>query len=370
MSRERRPFRMSRVVLMLVTLLPAQVVAAQRAGVRLEPVAEIRPEEGTGGALGNVSGLVVRRDGSVLVAEQSPARIIEFAADGSFRRLVAREGSGPGEVRMPQIALASDTLVVFDPPAARVSWISPAGRVLRSVQVPVTAQGGAVWTTQRGEVLLEAHFVLPDRSRNAYRIAATGRIDTVRWFANPDDDLAIDWQGPGWRLRGRTPFAPSGVATFDPMGRLILGGSRRSRWVIVSGADTVGRVSLSSDTPAIRPAIRDSVWEEWYGRLPKNLPKLDDVVTKRRFPTRLPPWVSLDVDAGGLWWVGRPDGTGTLDRWDLVDHGRTLGTVRVPAPLIQRRIAGPVVAYGNPMVGMLHETPTGLPWIGVYRLRR
>lgn len=362
--------RRPQAVPLALMLLVGPTVAAQRASVRLEPVREIRPEEGSLAALGNVSGMVVRNDGSVLVAEKSPARIIEFAADGSFRRIIAREGSGPGEVRMPQVALVGDTLVVFDPPAARVSWISPAGRILRSLQVPVTAQGGSVWTTQRGDVLLEAHFVLPDQSRNAYRIAASGRVDTVRWMPTTANDLAINWRGPGWVLRGQTPFAPPGVATFDPMGRLIVGGSRESRWAIVVGTDTAGRVVLSLDRPVIRPTIRDSVWDEWYRRLPKNLPGLDEVVKKSRLPTVLPPWVSLDVDAGGLWWIGRPGATGVLDRWDVVDAGKVIGTVRVPAPLIQRRNQGPVVAFGSSMAAMLHEDSAGLPWIGVYRLRR
>ncbi len=368
-GRKYRPVLVASGILVAVGNGPGHAVAAQGA-VRLEPLTEIRPKEGSIGALGNVSGLAARSDGSVLVAEQSPARIVEFDADGSFRRVIARDGSGPGEVRMPEIALMGDTLVVFDPPAARVSWFDPDGRVLRSLPVPVTMQGGSVWTTRRGEVLLEANFVLPDRSRNVYRIDASGRADTVRWIPNLNNDLAMNWRGPGWALRGRTPFAPSGVATFDPLGRLILGGTRESRWAILVGTDTVGRVVLSFDTPAIRQGIRDSVWDEWYGRIPKTLPKLDDVVKKSRFPTVLPPWVSLDVDAGGLWWIGRPDETGMLGRWDIVERGKVIGTVHVPAPMVQRRNQGPVVAYGSPVVAILHEAPSGLPWIGVYRLRR
>lgn len=357
------------IVASIALLAPPRIVGQSPATIWLERVGVIRPAV-PNESLGNVTGLVVLSDSTVVVAEQFPSRVARYDRSGRLIHVVMADGEGPGETRAPHLAVSNDTLVVFDPDLQRLTWLAKDGTLLTSLRLAVTMHGGGVWTTRRGEVLVQADYPSPAGGHNALRLSRTGVIDTVDWASTHAEDLAIDWKGPGWSVRGRTPFAPVGQATFDPLGRLVVGGTRRSLWHVIAGLDTVSVVRFPDRRKPIDPAVRDSAWDAWYGRLPKALPELDRVVTKDRFPTTLPPWVSLDIDARGLWWIGRPGPDGEVAAWDVAELGRIIGRVQAPDRLLIRRAGGPVAAYGDGVVAFLHEAADGEPWIGVYAVRR
>jgi hypothetical protein len=339
---------------------------------RLDLVHAIRPSDQSTGSLGNVIGIAVLPDGSVYVAESDPAHITLYGSDGNFMRTMMGNGEGPGETRFPEISVRGDTLIAYDPHLGRLTRMAPDGRLLDERRIDIGAEG-RIWTTNDGRILLDLVNARGPWDGNALRLAPNGHVDTVRWQHPPAEDLVIQWNGPGWDLRGRSPFSPRGIATFDPAGRLVIGGSKRSRWVVVSGVDTVQTVTVPDREIPIAKQVRDSVWTAWYAQLiPKKdkLPHLDEVVREDRIPTALPPWVTFDVDRNGMWWIGRPGADGVLASWDVISNGSLVGHAVVPTRIVDGRLLSPIMNFGKSYVALLHEDRNGAPWIGVYRVVR
>ena len=86
-------------------------------------------------------------NGLLLVADQGPRQIRLFD-EGDHVRTFGREGEGPGEYRSLRSVgrLAGDTLVVFDPQGQRITWLLPAGQVVRTV--PLTEWSSALEALQ------------------------------------------------------------------------------------------------------------------------------------------------------------------------------------------------------------------------------
>lgn len=322
--------------------------------------------------LGNVQGIAVREDGSAYVAEHDPPRVTLYDRTGAFARVVMRSGDGPGETRYPEITMQADTLVVYDPRQGRLSRIAPNGRLLdeRRLDVNISTHISA---SDDGHILLLAGRNSNGWDNNAVRVASNGSIDTLHWMHPKSEDLAFIWEGPGWDLVGDMPFSPHGVAIFDPAGRVVIGGTRRSHWVVQAGPDTVQTVTMPDRPLPIARNARDSTWAAWYGRLSAKkakLPNLDAVVREDRIPTTLPPWVTFHIDRRGEWWIGRPGPDGVLASWHIVTNGRLVGHVPVPARVVDVFGAGSMLSFGKDVVAMLHEDEDGVPWIGVYRIVR
>ena len=339
---------------------------------RLQLMHSIRPAEGTPGMLGNVQGIGVREDGSAYVAEQNPPRVTLYDRSGAFARVVMKNGDGPAETRYPEITMQAETLVVYDSRQGRLSRIAPNGRLLGERRLDVNP-GTHISASDDGRILLLAGRNSNGWDNNAVRIGPNSTIDTLHWMHPKSEDLAFIWEGPGWVLVGNTPFSPHGVAIFDPSGRVVIGGTRRSRWVVQAGRDTVQTVTLPDHPLPIARNVRDSAWATWYGRVAANkakLPNLDAVVREDRIPTTLPPWVTLHIDRLGEWWIGRPGPDGGLASWDIVSNGRVVGHVPVPARVVDVPGSGSMLSFGKDVVAMLHEDEDGVPWIGVYRIVR
>jgi hypothetical protein len=170
---------------------------------------------------------------------------------------------------------------------------------------------------------------------------------------------------------GEAPFSPRAAIAFDPEGRLVLGGTRKSRWFLQSGKDTIRTVVLSDVARPIAATVRDSVWGEYVKRLNHSFQSFDVVVRKDRIPATLPSWVSLDVAADGTWWIGRPGPNGELASWDLVKGQGIIASVAVPKSILNAHAnIGYLYSLRGDVVALLHEGSSGVPWIGVYRLSK
>lgn len=111
------------VIRRLVSLvLAASVASCGSDGTEVERLPELvvtrstafGAEEGDG-ALSNVWGVAVSRDGRVFLSEPQFARVVEFNADGTFSRVVGGRGDGPGEFRIPGgLSWRGDSLAVTD----------------------------------------------------------------------------------------------------------------------------------------------------------------------------------------------------------------------------------------------------------------
>ncbi len=327
----------------------------------------IRPIEGTEGVIGDVSSLAVTRSGVVYVAEYKTPRVTRYDAGGKFVTAVMRSGEGPKETREPMITLQGDTLVVFDGMLHRLSRISPTNVVMNSRALNVEAGSTPVATTHDGSILIEAGFDLPGTNRSAARVSPSGRVDTLAWNERFSDQQFVNWMYPGGGILGG-PFTAAPSAAFDPTGRIVVGGSRASRWVVLSGKDTVQRVVLPDHPVTIPRAVRDSAWDAFLARFVSN-PAIGKALNKNQLPTILPAWVTLDINPRDEWWIGRPGMDGALASWDIIDKGRLVGHVAVP-----ERIVRSVGVYGktitSDLIALLHEDENAVPWIGVYRIIR
>jgi hypothetical protein len=83
------------------------------------------------------------QDGRMVVVDGSSCEIRWYDASGRHRASVGRRGEGPGEFRdiRSGVLTAGDTLVVHDVRNQRVTWLSPAERIVR--EEPLTGVGGS-----------------------------------------------------------------------------------------------------------------------------------------------------------------------------------------------------------------------------------
>jgi hypothetical protein len=320
-------------------------------------------------AIGNVAQLTVTDDGAVFVAEQKPARVTLYDRNGEFDRVVMAPGEGPGEVRDASIAAQGNAVLVYDNALTRLTWLSSDGKVVGSRRMDAYTIGGAIYLTRDGRAIVDASMPNPAWNGGFLRAGRSGPIDSVVWSHPATEDLTIEWRWPHGVLKARTPFAPDGVETVDPAGHLVIGGSKRSQWVVVDGHDTITRVSFPDHAVRIPTKERDSVWTAWFSHLPK-LPDIDKVVRKDLIPTTLPPWVTFNVDQAGRWWIGRPLSNGALGSWDVVSDGKVIGHIAVPTAIVRATNGRPLMVFGSQFVALMHEDESGEPWIGVYRIVR
>ena len=109
-------------------VLPSEPVVWRR--LADAPSVVIPPGEGDD-ALLRVAGAERMRDGSFLVATLRGSPLMRFGPDGRFQGVLARRGSGPGELRSIDgfLRRGIDTVVVWDPITARLSTFTPEGLV-------------------------------------------------------------------------------------------------------------------------------------------------------------------------------------------------------------------------------------------------
>jgi hypothetical protein len=76
----------------------------------------------------------------------TPGQILVFDPSGRFMRTIGREGSGPGEYRVPMamVIAPGDTIHVFDGPNRRHSVLSPSYEVVRSMRMS-SGVGFSIW---------------------------------------------------------------------------------------------------------------------------------------------------------------------------------------------------------------------------------
>jgi hypothetical protein len=355
------------IAALCVTVNSQSIAAQNRTTMRLELVGTVAGNDAPPSQIGNVVSIAVRSDGGVYVGEYQPGRVTSYGRDGKVIRVMMRDGAGPGETGWPEVTTIGDTLVAFDILTHRVTWMAPSGKILREVGVQ-GGEDGRIAISRDGTVFVRgAGNTLQGYNGSAVRLPRNGQQGMVTWLHPGSDDLHHDWDGPGWSIVGRSPFAPKGVVAFDPLGRLVIGGSRKSQWFVVSGRDTVQTVTLADVAIPIASQVRDSVLRAYIARFP-GYRDIDKVITSDKIPSRLPPWVSFDIDKAGRWWVGRPGPNGTLARWDVVVDGKITATVAVPRPVMEVQIRGALMSFGTNYVALLHESDDGSPSVGIYRM--
>ncbi len=81
-----------------------------------EPIRVVGTEDGTGPLFGSINDVMVRGDGSLLVADAISAQVWHLREDGGLIGVFGGRGDGPGEFATPTelAALGEDEYVVLD----------------------------------------------------------------------------------------------------------------------------------------------------------------------------------------------------------------------------------------------------------------
>jgi hypothetical protein len=161
------------------------------APLRVARIDRALPAEGAGYVLNRISGIVSLND-QVYVLSNDEHTIRVFDQSGRLVRSIGREGSGPGEFRMPRLlGHVGDSLWTWDISLSRISVFHASGTLVRTVLVPrrgdaILLRGGGigVFTARTyGSVVGQPDSLLfqviagPDTSR---RFAAVATYRTLR----------------------------------------------------------------------------------------------------------------------------------------------------------------------------------------------
>ncbi len=282
------------------------------------------------------SELVVDSDGRLFVLDQRPAMIRRYAPDGRERAPLAREGSGPGEIRDGgMLLIARDTLMHQDPVQARAQVFLPEEGLIRGwtgpccLRLPTRADslgrypmpGVAVPATEGAEGLFAG--------RGFLRVLANGTpVDTVAFPVAPSPPV---WRGEDERgAFGRLiPFSAWTRFVLDRGGRLIWGNQGGTRLIVsTTGLDTVQVIIIPDISAHIPDGLRAGVVNEMIQRRPG----LGAVARMRDVPTMYPQWSSMTVDEDNRIWLLRPGARGPSS---LLEVFRADGVLlaRLAAPL-------------------------------------
>lgn len=345
---------------------PGPTAWTDTSGWKLVLERTIAPPEGSAGALGNPSHLVVDDRGGVYVLDHGPASIKHYDSAGTFLGTIGREGAGPGEYRdYGALYLVHDTLAYHDAIQSRVTLFAPGGAFVRVF--PVTSRFSSSLTyvaDDRGQLPLPIALMRPpDYSREGViRYRLDGSVADSEWA--PESKDAKSWNA----RRGKNgygmyvPFAPQRVYVWDRAGLAAWGDQDAYRIVWSrNGTDTVRIVDVSTTATPIPARLRSDTVAALLARFEW----LKGVASDGDLPSTYPLWASLMPDAAGRLWIRRPGPHGAWDRWDLLDaDGRLLGAVPAPFP-----DDAPYYWQGD-RVYVISTGRTGLPVIQVWRLDR
>ncbi len=304
-----------------------------------------------------VSGAIRRRDGAIVVADGQRLQLLLFDSVGTLRRVLGRDGSGPGEFRsiMWMGRLGRDSIAVFDMRQLRMSVFADTGfarsyAVRRNDQILAAAMTPAgFFPGGRPVIHSGGSFLLAD--------PGPARIERNQWSA-----AVYDAAGNPGALIGRFPgneVAVSPITSGPIAGRFSRSGLLfgRSGALAVAGDRLVAldngefRIDEYDDTGRLRRSIRraqtpeavtdadvEALIEERAATMarPEAQARMREAYKggprAQTFPILEP---TLVVDADDHIWVGEYRRPGMRDRrwWVFSLDGVLLREVMVPGAL-------------------------------------
>ena len=126
------------------------------------PLVRIGDRETPYGFFQRVTGGVLLRDGSIMVLDFGPREVRLYGPEGVFRKLVARQGEGPGEVRFPSDLgrLGGDSVHIWDRRLSRALLVSPSGELLDEVSVSTGGRRPPISLQRTGDRFVGSFQVL------------------------------------------------------------------------------------------------------------------------------------------------------------------------------------------------------------------
>jgi len=287
----------------------------------------------------DIRGIAVGTGGRILVLDYKVQEIRMFDAAGTFLKLAARRGQGPGEISTANgLAQGADgTIWVNDPANSRFSLFKPDGSFLRQHIVPIRSYG-FIWNgtvDARGRVN-DPLFIDTSKGDVAMRIRRIGPDGATGDSLDISCRLARSPVAP-WIARSKNgqmgmavPFTASASIRLDPRGFAWCtpGDVYRVARVRLGGSDTLAVAERRIEPVAVTAAERAAV----IARTDSALKQYETNNVDYSQMPRVKPFIEgLEVDDAGRLWVRRPAPDRTITVFDVFDEGgRFLATVRAP----------------------------------------
>lgn len=291
------------------------------------------------------------RDGTIAIAEfNAPPVIRYFSSEGRYLKQVGRSGSGPGEFRaiLSVFRAGEDSLVVYDPWQARLTYVMPTGTVGR--QVGLKGAGASMRHALVGR-FSDGTFLARNNTMGRAgfgRAPATGEgihRDSIPWLHLSEDGSVLDTllKAPGevydsptentlriYRFTPRPAVLVAGdvfylgsgeqyqIAAFDRRGRALRTFTRAFRPIRVTAADLA---ALEEETVSALPPQMNATEARTRFRA---LPSMDVLPAYDRFMARDP--------EGNLWVQDFTVPGAPRTDWSVfAEDGRFRGTVHLPS---------------------------------------
>ena len=294
-------------------------------------------------------------DSRLIVADRRHRDVREYAADGSFTRVLARSGQGPGEVSFVSRLqrLPGDTLVVLDGNARLASFFDASGAYRDRIAYPRLTDGAPLRISARlrdGHWLgtIRAPWVPPAQPdgrirRDTFAIvqltlddSVAPRIDTVALVPDGETfDVTVTYDGEtspdveSLRLGRATFLATDGdqlvIGTNESFELRIYRDARRRRLI---------RIDVPVEPAPSDAGARVIAWvkQGLVGRPPEVLAEFEALSRNWRFATTLPFHEALRWGEDGTLWAGAATVLPTDARRFLVfdSTGHALARVELP----------------------------------------
>lgn len=337
-ARDRHPLAIAKI-----DTLPGHIVSVTSPGPtdwadsahawRLVEVQRIGGAAGTPGELIEPRSVAVDDAGRIYVADDKPAIIKVFAADGRFLHVIGHEGEGPGEFRVAFLAIHGSNLIVHDPQVTRTSVFDTSGTFLKS-WTSTCCYYSPIDVDSAGRVYLPS-MIRGDQKQafNYLRYKLDGSL--VDTLTVPELQEGKSWvvrNGKNALMSARLPASPQMVAVINPAGGVLYGFSADYR-IIASrdGSDTTTMFSRTWTAAPVSSAWRHAAVEQMIARAGKIMPEalLRASFKESEIPPVFPAYDAISVDRNGNRWVRLPNAADTITSlFDVFDSGgRYLGAV-------------------------------------------
>jgi hypothetical protein len=275
-----------------------------------------------GDVIVSVADVAALSDGRIVVQDNGDFSVKCFDPDGRLLWKTGRRGRGPGEferIDWDGLAIAGDTIVVWDGDLKRVTWISPDGEYIGSAEMRTPAQVRRPLLTATGQRVvaqLDTHRFPRNRFglvRDTAVVLAIGLAgDTALLMQRPGQEYAIV-EGPngrpgawgeragmnGLRGAGREGTFYLGVTDSPVVHRYAIDGTRTGeiRWHArrVPVGDSIRKLELAwADTLPDAAALRQRIERSFRrGEYPEYLPVFNRVLVDDEGNVWIRPYVHL-----------------------------------------------------------------------------
>lgn len=351
---------------------------ADTSGWKLVEERVIDPAEGSEGQIGTVEGLALAGDGTVYVMQRAPARVLVFGPDGAFRRVIGREGDGPGDIHTGRLGLLGDTLLIQQSGNSRLTGFRIDGTHLFDVPSTCCDHGrsplmvdsaGRIWIPglPRDTIRAGAALTIGMRLNQWSMMNAAGRRLAV--ILMPTDTTLRNqkiWRG-SIAIEGQRAAAAM-VVPLQPVLRgapqrngLVVSGRTDQASLLVTGGkdDSVRVIHLPFPPRPVTDADRDTLLARY---VPAESPFRGTAKREDIGPT-WPRWTAIAIDAADRIWLGLPGRGREIDRAAVLDaRGAFLGEVVIPGDAFFEG------AWNGSRIAIRSEDGDGRPVVRIFRL--